>query len=89
MFQTGFLGTEATFITDLTLTAETLFFIAFCVGVVAQRRGQYKLHDWIQTPVVVLNLFLIIFVMVTAMWLRPKAVFLPPINTRSTWLPCR
>ena len=66
MFQTGFLGTNATFITDFTLLAEIIFFIALCVGIVAQRHGQYKLHDWIQTPVVVLNLFLIIFVMVTS-----------------------
>ncbi|MCB8924120.1 MAG: DUF420 domain-containing protein [Ardenticatenaceae bacterium] len=66
MFQTGFLGTNASFITDFTLLAEIIFFVALCVGIVAQRRGQYKLHDWIQTPVVVLNLFLIIFVMVTS-----------------------
>lgn len=65
-FQTGFLGTDANFITDITLLAEIIFFIAVCVGVVAQRRGHYKLHDWIQTPVVVLNLLLIIFVMVTS-----------------------
>ena len=66
MFQSGFLGTDAGFITDLTLLAEIIFFIAICVGIVAQRRGRYKLHDWIQTPVVVLNLLLIIFVMVTS-----------------------
>ena len=66
MSQPGFLGTDASLITDLTLIAEIIFFIAICAGVVAQRRGRYKLHDWIQTPVVVLNLFLIIFVMVSS-----------------------
>ncbi|VAW31503.1 hypothetical protein MNBD_CHLOROFLEXI01-565, partial [hydrothermal vent metagenome] len=66
MFQSGFLGTDASFITDVTLLAEIIFFIAICLGVVAQRRGKYKLHDRIQTPVVILNLFLIIFVMVSS-----------------------
>lgn len=66
MFQSGFLGTDAGFVTDLTLIAEILFFIAISVGVVAQRRGHFRLHDWIQTPVVVLNLFLIAFIMVTS-----------------------
>ena len=66
MFQSGFLGTDAGFISDFALVAEITFFIAVCVGVVAQRRGKYKLHDWIQTPVVVLNLLLIIFIMVTS-----------------------
>jgi plastocyanin/uncharacterized membrane protein YozB (DUF420 family) len=66
MFQSGFLGTDAGFISDFALVAEIAFFIAVCLGVVAQRRGKYKLHDWIQTPVVILNLLLIIFVMVTS-----------------------
>ncbi len=66
MFQSGFLGTDAGFISDFALVAEIAFFIAVCMGVVAQRRGKYKLHDWIQTPVVILNLLLIVFVMVTS-----------------------
>ena len=66
MFSSGFLGTDASFITDFTLLAEIILFIAVCLGVVAQRRGRYKLHDWIQTPAVILNLFLIIFVMVSS-----------------------
>ncbi|WP_420645024.1 plastocyanin/azurin family copper-binding protein [Candidatus Leptofilum sp.] len=66
MFQSGFLGTNASFITDFTLLAEITLFIALCIGVIAQRRGQYKLHDWIQTPVVILNLFLIVSVMITS-----------------------
>lgn len=66
MFQSGFLGTDAGFVSDLTLLAEIIFFMAISLGVVAQRRGRYRLHDWIQTPVVILNLFLILFVMVTS-----------------------
>ena len=77
MFQSGFLGTDAGFISDLALTAEILFFLAICVGVVAQRRGRYRLHDWIQTPVVILNLFLIIFVMVASFTEQEVASTLP------------
>lgn len=64
--QAGFLGTGATFGADLTLIVEIIFFLALCVGVVAQRRRRYRLHDWIQTPVVVLNLFFIIFIMIAS-----------------------
>lgn len=77
MFQSGFLGTDAGFVSDLALTAEILFFLAICVGVVAQRRGRYRLHDWIQTPVVTLNLFLIIFVMVASFMEQEVASTLP------------
>lgn len=77
MFQSGFLGTDAGFVTDLTLIAEIIFFIAISVGVVAQRRGHFKLHDWIQTPVVVLNLFLIIFIMITSFREQQVAATLP------------
>lgn len=77
MFESGFLGTEADFVSDLTLIAEILFFIAISVGVVAQRRGRYRLHDWIQTPVVILNLFLIGFVMITSFMEQEVASTLP------------
>lgn len=77
MLQSGFLGTDAGFVTDLTLIVEIIFFIAISVGVVAQRRGHFKLHDWIQTPVVVLNLFLIIFIMVTSFREQQVASTLP------------
>lgn len=66
MSHSGFLGTNASFITDFTLLAEIFFFMAICVGVAAQRHGRYRLHDWIQTPVVLLNLLLITFVMVSS-----------------------
>ncbi|HEX6383392.1 MAG TPA: DUF420 domain-containing protein [Anaerolineae bacterium] len=66
--QAGFLGTGATFGADLALIAEIVFFLALCVGVVVQRQRRYRLHDWIQTPVVVLNFFFIIFIMVASFW---------------------
>ena len=53
----GFLAPASYFAADLALVGETIFYILICVAVVAQRRGRYHLHDWIQTPVVVLNLF--------------------------------
>jgi plastocyanin/uncharacterized membrane protein YozB (DUF420 family) len=61
--QVGFLGTGATFGADLTLIVQIIFFIALCIGVVAQIRRRYQWHDRIQAPVVVLNLFFIIFIM--------------------------
>lgn len=77
MFQSGFLGTDADLISDLTLVAEILLFLAISVGVVAQRRRRYRLHDWIQTPVVVLNLLLIISVMVASFMEQEVASTLP------------
>ena len=75
--QAGFLGTGATFGADLALIVEIIFFLALCTGVVAQRRGRYRLHDWIQTPVVVLNLFFVIFIMVASFREQQVASILP------------
>ena len=49
----GFLGTGATFGADLTLIVQILFFFALSIGVIAQLLRKYKVHDWVQTPVVV------------------------------------
>ncbi len=59
----GFLGTGASLGADLTLVVQLLFFLLLSVGVIAQLLRKYKVHDWIQTPVVVLNFFFIIFIM--------------------------
>jgi plastocyanin len=75
--QDGFLGTSASFGADLTLIAEILFFVALCLGIVAQRRGQYKVHDWIQTPVVFLNLLLILSLMLPSFMGQRVASTLP------------
>ncbi len=58
-------GTNATLGTDLTLLAEVLFFILLTIGVVVQRQGKFKLHDLINTPVVILNTILVIWIMVS------------------------
>lgn len=73
----GFLGTSATLGADLALVAEIAFFLLLCVGVVAQRRRHYRLHDWIQTPVVLLNLALIVFIMVASFREQQVAGTLP------------
>ncbi len=62
----GFLGTGASLGADLTLVVQTLFFIVLTIGVVAQRFRKYKAHDLLQTSVVVLNFFFIIFLMVAS-----------------------
>lgn len=48
----------------VTLAVEILFYLVLCAGVVAQLRGLYKWHDRLQAPVVILNIFFIIFVMI-------------------------
>jgi plastocyanin/uncharacterized membrane protein YozB (DUF420 family) len=64
--QLGFLGTGATFGADLTLIIQVIFFIVLCTGIFMQLRRNYHWHDRLQTPVVVLNLFFIIFIMVVS-----------------------
>jgi plastocyanin/uncharacterized membrane protein YozB (DUF420 family) len=64
--QLGFLGTGATFGADLSIIVQIIFFIVLCIGVVMQMRGKYHWHDRLQTPVVILNLFFIIFIMVVS-----------------------
>jgi len=48
---------------DITLVVQILFYLVLCAGVVAQLQENYKWHDRLQIPVVVLNIFFIIFVM--------------------------
>ena len=57
---------------DITLIAEIAFFILLTIGVVAQLRGKYHVHDYIQTPVVILNTILVIWIMVR----KPELVFM-------------
>ncbi|MFW6070429.1 MAG: cupredoxin domain-containing protein [bacterium] len=73
----GFLGTTATFGADLALVAEVVLFLALIVGIVAQRRGRFRLHDWIQTPVVLLNLALIVAIMIASFREQQVASTLP------------
>lgn len=63
----GFLAPASYLAADLALVGELVFYLFICAAVVAQRRGRYHLHDWIQTPVVVLNLVLVFGVMVLSL----------------------
>lgn len=58
----GFWGPSL--LADITLIVEVLFYLSLCAGVVAQLQRKYKWHDRFQIPVVVLNIFFILFVMV-------------------------
>lgn len=62
----GFLGTRASLLVDTNLVVQILFYVVLCAGVVAQRRQLYHWHDRLQIPVVVLNFFFIIFIMVVS-----------------------
>lgn len=63
----GFLAPASYLAADLALVGELVFYVLICIAVVAQRRGRYHLHDWIQTPVVVLNFFFIFVIMVLSL----------------------
>lgn len=64
--EAGFLGTGASLGSDLTLMAQIVLYLALCLGIVAQMRRVYRWHDRLQTTVVALNFFFIIFVMTAA-----------------------
>ncbi|MCA9901858.1 MAG: DUF420 domain-containing protein [Anaerolineales bacterium] len=63
----GFLAPASYFGADLALVGEIVFYLLICVAVVAQRRGNYHLHDRIQIPVVVGNFFFVIVIMVLSL----------------------
>ncbi len=65
MFESGsgFLGTQASLLTDITLVIQVVFFFVLCLGVVAQLLKRHKLHDRLMIPVVALNFVFIGFVM--------------------------
>lgn len=58
---TGFFGPSL--LADITLVVQILFYLVLCAGVVAQLQQKYKWHDRLQAPIVILNLFFIVFVM--------------------------
>ncbi len=60
----GFLGTNANFAADMTLTFSILVAILFTVGALLARRGHYKAHRWVQTSGAVLNIVLVLWLMV-------------------------
>ncbi|GAB4436436.1 MAG: hypothetical protein Kow0031_18170 [Anaerolineae bacterium] len=60
----GLFGPNTSLLTDITLIVQIVFYLMLSAGVVAQLQNRYKLHDALQIPVVILNLFFIGFVMV-------------------------
>ncbi len=60
----GFLGTNANFAADMTLSLSILVAIVFSVGLVLARRQLYELHRWLQTGATALNLILVLWLMV-------------------------
>jgi hypothetical protein len=63
----GILGGGGNLLVDLTLIVEILFYVVLCLGITAQLKKQYKWHDRLQIPVVVLNLFFIGLVMMPSL----------------------
>ena len=62
----GFLGTGASLGADITLIIQLIFFFGLSFGVIAQLLRKYRVHHFIQTPIVILNFFFIIFLMVAS-----------------------
>ena len=56
LHQPGFLGTNANFAADMTLTASLIVAILFTVGVVLAVKGRYGAHRWVQTAAAILRL---------------------------------
>ncbi|HSH03555.1 MAG TPA: DUF420 domain-containing protein [Anaerolineae bacterium] len=73
----GFLGTAGSLGSDISLVVQILLYVGLCVGVWAQRQKKYKWHDYIQTTVVVVNFFFIIFIMVASFREEAIATTLP------------
>jgi uncharacterized membrane protein YozB (DUF420 family) len=62
----GFLGTKATFRSDLTLILILITAILFNIGFILARRKQFKAHRWVQTISVSINTLVVIISMVTS-----------------------
>jgi plastocyanin len=60
----GFLGTNASWLADLTLVLSLLVALILTVGVVMALRKRYNAHRWLQTAAVALNAVLVLVVMV-------------------------
>src|SRR5215471_6475209 len=71
----GFLGTAASFSSDVTLVLELGMGVALLVGTVLARRGNYRVHAWCQSGVVLLNLVAIALTMAPSF----RRSFSPPV----------
>jgi uncharacterized membrane protein YozB (DUF420 family) len=64
LHQPGFLGTNANFAADMTLTLSVIVAILLTVGVVLAVKGRYQAHRWVQTTAATLNAILILWMMI-------------------------
>jgi len=60
----GFLGTEATMFSDLSLVAQFLLLAGLLIGYFFARRGNIEAHQYIQTGMVLFNVVIVFFVMI-------------------------
>jgi hypothetical protein len=60
----GFLGTNANFAADMTLTLSLLVVTLFSIGVYLAVHGKYDVHKWVQTTGAVTNLILVLWLMI-------------------------
>jgi len=60
----GFLGTHATFLSDLTLVLILITAILFTIGWQLARYKHYKAHRWVQTVTACLNAIVVLGVMI-------------------------
>jgi len=72
----GFLGNGATLGADITLIVQFIFFFGLSFGIVMQLLGKYNVHRFIQAPIVILNFFFIIFIMVASFFRQDVATTL-------------
>lgn len=59
----GFLGTNANFAADMTLTLSLLVVTLFSIGFLLAVRGKYDVHKWVQTTGAVINVILVLWLM--------------------------
>ncbi len=59
----GFLGTNANFAADMTLTLSLLVVTLFSIGFFLAVRGKYDVHKWVQTTGAVINVILVLWLM--------------------------
>jgi uncharacterized membrane protein YozB (DUF420 family) len=71
--QPGFLGTNASIISDISLVLIIFTAILFTIGSILARSKHFKAHQWVQTLAVILNAIVVILVMI-----KPFIVYFIP-----------
>ncbi len=62
----GFLGTQAPFISDLSLILISLTAIMFTIGLQLARHRHYEAHRWVQTVTAIINAMVVLGVMINS-----------------------